>query len=124
MARRVVEPCALPQVSGNSDRVNFDRFLPRCFVASSVQYTMMGAAERDSEFIADPAAQGLGLHESQVMGVARLPPGQKARLRRHELQMGTIAVAARLAQGKRAFVEMPENGVFAGGSSRADRAAG
>jgi hypothetical protein len=69
---------------------------------------MMGAAERDRELIADPSTQSLGLHESQVVGVARL---QKAGLRRHELQMGTIAIAARLAQGKRAFVDMPQNGV-------------
>jgi hypothetical protein len=40
------------------------------------------------------------------MNLARLPPAQKARLRRHELQMGTIAIAVRLAQGKRAFVDM------------------
>jgi hypothetical protein len=76
-----------------------------------VKGTMMSAAERDRELIADPSTQSLGLHESQVMGVARLPPAQKAGLRRHELQMGTIAIAARLAQGKRAFVNMPENGV-------------
>jgi hypothetical protein len=50
-----------------------------------VEGTMMGAAERDRELIADPSTQSLGLHESQVMGVARLPPAQKAGLRRHEL---------------------------------------
>jgi hypothetical protein len=44
------------------------------------------------------------------MNLARLPPAQKARLRRHELQMGTIAIAVRLAQGKRAFVDMANNG--------------
>ena len=76
-----------------------------------VKGTMMSAAERDCELIADPAAQGLGLHKSQVMGVGRLPPAQKARLRRHELQMGAIAIAARLAQRKSAFVDMPSNGV-------------
>jgi hypothetical protein len=41
----------------------------------------------------DPAAQRLGLHESRMMGIARLPSADEARLRRHELQMGTIAVA-------------------------------
>src|SRR5580700_6922817 len=74
--------------------------------------TMMGATERDCELVADPAAQGLGLHESEVMGVARLPPAHEAWLRSHDLQMGAIAVAARLAQGKRTFINMPENGVI------------
>jgi hypothetical protein len=45
-----------------------------------------------------------------MMGVARLPPAQEAWLRRHERQMGTIAIAARLAQGKRAFVDMTNTG--------------
>jgi hypothetical protein len=76
-----------------------------------VKGTMMGAAERDRELIADPAAQSLGLHESQVMGVARLPPAHEAWLRSHELQMGAVAIAARFAQRKGGFVDMPEDGV-------------
>jgi hypothetical protein len=57
--------------------------------------TMVGAAERNRELIADPAPQRPWLHESQMVSIGRLPPAQKAGLRRHELQMGTIAVAAR-----------------------------
>jgi hypothetical protein len=45
------------------------------------------------------------------MGVARLPSAQQAWLRRHELQVGAIAVAARFAQREGAFVDMPSNGV-------------
>ena len=72
---------------------------------------MVGAAQRHRKLVADPAAQGPRLHESEVVGVARLPPTEEAWLRRHELQMGAIAVAARLAQGKGALVDMPGNGV-------------
>ena len=68
---------------------------------------MVGAAERHRELIADPAAQGPWLHESEVMGVARLPPTEQAGLRRHELQMGAIAVAARFTQREGAFIDMP-----------------
>jgi hypothetical protein len=75
-----------------------------------VKGAMVGAAQRHRELIADPAAQGPWLHESEVMGVARLPPAQQACLRRHELQMCTIAVTARLAQGKGALVDMANNG--------------
>jgi hypothetical protein len=50
---------------------------PRRLIAGSVNGTMVGAAERDPELIADPAAQGLGLHVSEVMGVGRLPPQRR-----------------------------------------------
>jgi hypothetical protein len=68
---------------------------------------MMSAAQWHRELIADPAAQGACLHESEVMGVARLPPTEQAWLRRHELQMGAIAVAARFAEREGALVYMP-----------------
>ena len=68
---------------------------------------MVGTAERHRELIADPAAQGPWLHKSEVVGVARLAPAQQAWLRRHELQMGAIAVAARLAQWEGTLVDMP-----------------
>jgi hypothetical protein len=98
-------PAELPQPVRNRPGVEAGGRPPRRLVAVPVKGTMMGATERDCELIADPAAQGLALHDSQAMGVARLPPAHEAWLRSHELQMGTIAVAARLAQGK-------ENGVI------------
>ena len=107
---RPVEPGMLPQPVRNRHCVDAGGRPPRRLVAMPVKGTMMGAAERDRELIADPSTQSLGLHESQVMGVARLPPAKKAGLQRHELQMGTIAIAARLAQGKRAFVDMTNTG--------------
>ena len=101
----------LPQLSGNSDRVKFELFPPCRFVASPMKGTMVGAAERNRELVADPAAQGSRLHEPQMMSVRRSPSAQQARLRRHELQVRTIAVAARFAQGEGAFVDMPGNGI-------------
>ena len=80
-------------------------------VAVPVNGPMVGAAERNGEFIADPAPHGSRLHEPQMVSVRRLPSAQKARLRRHELQMGAIAIAARFAEGKGALVDMPEDGV-------------
>jgi hypothetical protein len=53
---------------------------------------MVGAAERHRILVADFAAQGLRLHEAKVMRLGGLPLAPKARLRRHELQMGTIAI--------------------------------
>ena len=90
---RPVKPGVLPQPVRDRPGVDAGGGPPRRFVAMPVKGPMMGAAERDRELIADPAAQGLGLHELEVMGVAGLPPTQKARLCRYELKMGTIAVA-------------------------------
>jgi hypothetical protein len=101
----------LPQPVRNSDRADASGGPPCRLIAAPVKSTMMSAAQRHRELIADPAAQGPRLHESEVMGVARLPPTKQARLRGHELQMGAIAVAARLAQREGALVDVPENGV-------------
>ena len=108
---RPVESGVLPQPVGNSDRVDAGRRPPYRLVATPVKGAMMGAAQGNRELVADPAAQGPWLHESEVMGVARLPSTEQAWLRRHELQMGAVAVAARFAQRERAFVDMPLNGV-------------
>ena len=107
---RPIEPGVLPQPVRNSDRVDAGRRPPYRLVATPVKGAMMGAAQGNRELVADPAAQGPWLHESEVMGVARFPPAKQARLRCHECQVGTIAIAARLAQGKRAFVDMANNG--------------
>jgi hypothetical protein len=77
---------------------------------------MVGAA-------ADPTAQSPWLHESEVVGVARLPPTEEAWLRRHELQMGAIAIAARLAQRQGTLV-FQGTALFTGGNSGRDGAAG
>jgi hypothetical protein len=75
-----------------------------------VNLTVMRATERHRELVADFAAQGPRLHEAQVMRLGGLPLAPKARLRRHELQMGAIAVTARLAQRQSAFVDMANTG--------------
>jgi hypothetical protein len=53
------------------------RGLPPCrLITTSVKGTMVDAAQGHRELIADPAPQGPGLHESQIMGVRRLPAAQ------------------------------------------------
>ena len=79
------EAGVLPQLLGDDDRVEIDRGPPSRLVSMPVEGAMMGAAERDCELIADPAAQSARLHKSQVMGVATLPSADEARLPRHEL---------------------------------------
>jgi hypothetical protein len=68
---RPLEPGVLPQPMGNRDRFDAGGVPPRRLVAVPVNLAMVGAAERHRELVADPASQGPGLHESQVMGVRR-----------------------------------------------------
>jgi hypothetical protein len=72
---------------------------------------MMGPAQRDGIFVTDPSAEGARLSEPQMMGVRRPSAAYEARLRRYEPEVHPIAVAAGFAQRKRAFVDLPGNGV-------------
>jgi hypothetical protein len=74
---RPVEPGVLPQPVRHRHRVDVRGLPPRRLIAVPVKGAMVGAAERHRELIADPAAQGPRLHESEVMGVARLPPAEQ-----------------------------------------------
>jgi hypothetical protein len=53
---------------------------PRGLIAVAMDFAMMTAAERNSEFITDLAAQGSALSKAQVMGIAGLPAADQAGL--------------------------------------------
>ncbi len=62
----------------------------------------MQAAERDGEFVADLAAERADLSEAEAVRVARLSLANEAGPRSDELDVGLVAVAARLhARGHR-----------------------
>jgi hypothetical protein len=109
MNRCSIEARQLPQFSGNGDRIKLDRFPPCRLIASPMEGTMMGPAQRDRKLIADPTPQVAWLHEPQMMRVRRAPSADKAGLCRNEPQVLSVAVAARFAQGERALVDMPGN---------------
>jgi hypothetical protein len=111
MSRRRVEARLLPQFSGHSDRIKLDGSPPCRFIAPGVEETVVGAAQGNRKLVADPPAQCPRLCKSQMVGVGRPAPAQQARLRCHELQVRTIAIAARFAQREGAFIDMPGNGI-------------
>jgi hypothetical protein len=111
MGRNIVKAALLPQLSGNNQRIKLDGSPPCRLVAPGMEDTMVDAAKGNRELVADPAAQGARLGKSQVMGVRRPASAQDARLRGYELQMRSIAVAARFAQRESTFIDMPGNGV-------------
>jgi hypothetical protein len=104
-----VEPGVLPQPLRNHHRVYASGPPPIGLIAVPVNGSMVGPTERHREFIADPTPHGSRLHEPQMVSVGRLPSAEKAWLRRHELQMGAIAVAPRFAQRQRSLIDMPGN---------------
>ena len=83
----------LPQSFGDFEWVDvaIDRAPPLGFVTSPMDLPVMGPAKRDSEFVADFAADGSGLRKSQVMSVRRLAIAEQARLRGNKLQVCFVA---------------------------------
>jgi hypothetical protein len=75
-----------------------------------MENAMMGPKEHII-FVADPGAQRAWLDEPQMMRVGWPPSAKKARLPRYEPQVRAIPVAARLAQRKRALVDVPGNSI-------------
>ena len=64
----------------------------------AVQFVVVLAAERHGEFVADLAAEGSGLREFEMMGIARRTLTDEAWLRCNEDQVGLVANSDRLAQ--------------------------
>src|SRR6516164_259326 len=69
--------------------------------------TMMPAAERDRELIADLAAERTGLGESEVVGVRGLAAAHQTRLLGDVAQMLPITIATRGSDREDALVDAP-----------------
>src|SRR5215831_3070450 len=67
--------------------------------------TVMPAAERDRELIADLAAERTGLGESEVVGVRRLAATQEARLLGDVAKVLPVAIATRRSDREDALVD-------------------
>ncbi len=81
-------------------------FVPPCsLVTAAVNFTMVTAAERDGELIADLASQRPKLGKANMVRIRRLPSTDQAGLPRDELQVIFVASSARLGEGQRALVD-------------------
>ena len=69
------------------------------FIANAMDLAMVKAAERDRELIRYPAAECARLREPDVMGLARLPPADHARLTGNKAQMVFVTPAPGLHRG-------------------------
>ncbi len=68
-----IEAGVLPQPLGDHHRVDASGPPPIDFVAVPVNGPMVGAAERNGEFVADPAPHGSRLRKPQMVSIRRLP---------------------------------------------------
>ena len=102
---QVIHPRLLPQLASGRDRVDANFFPPRGLFARPVQRAVMSAAQRDRELVADLEAEGAGLCEANVMGVARRAPAHEARLQAHEVAMLLVAIAPWLTESEQAFID-------------------
>ena len=80
-----------PELARNGKRVHLPVDPPASFIAVVVQLAMMQVAERYGELVADFTAQGIGLGECQMMGVARQAATDQAGLDGHEFQVVRVA---------------------------------
>ena len=77
---------------------------PSRFIAAPMEFAMVTTAERNSEFIADLAAQCRRLGKAQMMRISRASAADKARLLGHRLHMLAVANASMCWQNQSAFV--------------------
>ena len=84
------------------------KFLPPDhFIAGLMQLSMMPAAERYGEFVADFKTERSGLREPQMMRIGWLPAADEAWLRGNKSQMGFVAQPFGLGDGENALIDLP-----------------
>ena len=99
----------LPKCLSDVHWFDFQTLPPDHFIASLMQLSMMTAAERYGEFVADFKTERSGLREPQVMRIGWLSAADEARLRGNKSQMGFVTKAFGLCNGENALVDLPWN---------------
>src|ERR1043165_9170653 len=93
-----------PQRARGAGRIEPAFLPPPSFITVTMQLAMMSPAERDGEFVADLATECTKLRESQMVGIARLPTADQARLLDHMPDMIAVTHAARFGEDKHTLV--------------------
>src|SRR6516225_3198838 len=92
-----------PEVSGTHKRIDPLALPPGALIAAPVQLAMVQPADRDGEAVADLAPHRPLLRKLEVVGVRGAPAADETPLRSHEPEMVAIALANRLADGRRSL---------------------
>jgi len=85
-----------PERPGGRKRTYSGILPPRCFIAATMDFTVMRATEWHRKLIAHPATEGPRLRKSQVVSIRRPPTTNQACLFHNMTDMVAIANASRL----------------------------
>jgi hypothetical protein len=94
-----------PEWAGRNDRVHSSLSPPLRFIAAAVDFAMVTAAERNSELIADLAANCPALHKLEMMGICRPSPADQARMLGDRSDVIPVTRPTGFGHGKHAFVD-------------------
>jgi len=102
--------CLAPQSICSPEWLNADLCPPCCFVAISMNFAVMPAAQRDRELITHPASEGSALRKSEVVRIGRLPTANQTGMSCDEFHMLSIADSTWLRMGRTAFFDLLDSG--------------
>jgi hypothetical protein len=103
--------CRDPKHPRCRDRIDSPSPPPGDFVSETVVVAVMGSAQGYGELVAHLTPHCAELSEPKVVGVSGASSADKTGLRCHEFEMGLIALSARLADRKLAFLNFGGSGV-------------
>ena len=104
--------CLAPQSVCHPERLNADLCPPCCFVAISMNFAVMPAAQRDRELITHPSSERSALRKSEVVGIGGTPAANQAGMSCDVFHMLSIADSSRLRMRRTAFFEPLDSGSF------------
>jgi hypothetical protein len=78
---------------------------PRTFTAAPMDLTVMGAADRHGEFVADLAAKCTSLREAEMMRIRRPPTANQARLFHHVSDVVTVTEPPRFREHRHTLID-------------------
>ena len=81
----------LPKMLSGFKRIDFEIFPPLNLIPGLMKLSMVAAAKRHCELIADLKTDGSRLSKPQMMRITRLSSADQARLGRNELQVCLVA---------------------------------
>ena len=104
--------CLAPQSICRPEWLNADLCPPCCFVAISMNFAVMPAAQGNRELITHPSSECSALRKSEVVRIGRTPAANQAGMSCDEFHMLSIADSSRLRMHMTAFFDPLDSGSF------------
>jgi hypothetical protein len=104
--------CLAPQSVCRGEWLDADLCPPCCFIATSMYFAVMCAAQRDRELITHLSSECSALCKSKVVMIGRPPAANQTRMSGDKFQMLSISDSTRLRAGKTALFDPLNSGNF------------